>query len=53
MSGERVEGVMVLGQREWGDWPEVVIYKDLEVFEEFERSVIQPDVREVVLKVIN
>ena len=43
---------MVLGWREWGDQPKVVIYKDLENFEKFDRSVVQPNVREVVLDVL-
>ena len=52
MSRERVEGIMVLRWREWGDRPEVVVYKDLESFEEFDRSMVRPNVREVILKVI-
>ena len=42
-----------MGWGEWGNWLEVVVYKDLECFEEFDRSVVQPNVSEVVLKVIN
>ena len=42
-----------MGRGEWGDWSEVVAYKDLEGFEELDGSVIQPDVGEVVLDVID
>ena len=44
---------MILGWREWSDWTKVVSYKDLEGLQELERRVIQPDVREVVLKVVD
>ena len=53
MSGERVEGVVILGWREWGDWPKVVGYKDLEDLEEFDGIVVQPNVGEVILKIVN
>ena len=44
---------MILGWGEWGDWSEVVVYKDLKGFEEFDGSVVQPNVGKVVLDVIN
>ena len=44
---------MILGWREQGDQPKVIVYKDLDGFEEFERGVIWPDVREVVLEVVD
>ena len=42
-----------MGWREWGDGSEVVGYKDLEGLEEFDGSMIRPDVGEIVLDVIN
>ena len=44
---------MVLGWREWGNWSKVVIYKDLEGFEKFDGSVVWPNVREIIFKVVN
>ena len=51
MTGERVKGMVVLGWREWGNRPKVVIYKDLEGFEKFDRRVVWPNVQEIVLDV--
>ena len=42
-----------MGWGEWGDWSEVVGYKDLEGFEELDGSVVWPDVGKVVLNVID
>ena len=42
-----------MGWREWCDWSEVVVYKDLKGFEEFDRSVVRPDVGEAILDVAN
>ena len=53
MSGERVEGVVILGWREWGDWLKVIGYKGLEGFEELDGRMIWPNVGEVVLEVVN
>ena len=36
-----------------GHRPKVVVYKELEGFEEFDRSMIWPNVGEVVLEVVN
>ena len=44
---------MILGWGEWGDWSEVVVYKDLEGLEEFDRSVVRPNIGEVVLEVVD
>ena len=44
---------MILGWGEWGDWSEVVIYKHLEGLEEFDGSVVWPNVGEVVLQVVD
>ena len=38
---------------EWGDWSEVVVYKDLEGFEEFDRRVIRPNVGKAVFEVVD
>ena len=53
MSGKGIQQVTILGWGEWGDWPEVIAYKDLEGFKELDRSVVQPDVGKVVLDVID
>ena len=53
MSGKGVEGIAILGWREWGDWRKVVSYKDLERFEELDRRMVRPDVGEIVLEVVN
>ena len=42
-----------MGWGEWGDWSEVVTYKDLEGFEELNGGVVRPNVGKVVLDVIN
>ena len=44
---------MVLWWGEWGDWSEVVVYKDLEGFEEFDGSMVWPNVGEIFLKVVD
>ena len=44
---------MILGWGEWGDWSEVVGYKDLEGLKKLDGSVIWPDVGKVVLDVID
>ena len=53
MSGERVERIAVLGWREWSNWLGVVIYGDLGGFEKFDRSVVWPNVREVIFNVVD
>ena len=53
MSRKGVEGIMILGWREWGDWMKVVGYKDLEGLEEFDGIVVWPNVGEVVLKIVD
>ena len=53
MSRERVERIVILGWREWGNRLKEVIYKDLEGFEKFDRSMDWPYVGEVVLKVVD
>ena len=42
-----------MGWGEWGDWSEVVAYKDLEGFEELDGSVVQPNVGKVIFDVID
>ena len=53
MSRERVKRVVILGWREGSDWAKVVGYKDLKGLEELDRGVIGPNVREVVLEVVD
>ena len=53
MSGKGIQGVTILGWGEWGDWSEVVVYKDLKGFEESNGSVVRPNVGKVVLDVID
>ena len=53
MSGKGIQWVMILGWGEWGDRSEVVAYKDLEGFEELDRSVVRPNVGKVVFDVID
>ena len=42
-----------MGWGEQGDWSEVVVYKDLEGFEELDGSVVRPNVGKVVPNVID
>ena len=42
-----------MGWGEWSDRSEVVVYKDLEGFEELDGSVVWPNVGKVVLKVVD
>ena len=44
---------MISGWREGSDWLEVVSYKGLKGLEEFDRGVIGPNVKEVVLEVVD
>ena len=37
-----------MGSGEWGDWSEVIAYKDLEGFEELDRSVVGKAVLDVI-----
>ena len=52
-SGKGIQWVTILGQGEWGDWSEVVAYKDLEGFEELNGSVVWPDVGKVIFDVVD
>ena len=53
MSRKGIQGITVLGWGEWGDRSEVVVYKDLEGFEELDGSVVRPNVGEIILEVVN